>query len=1555
MFGSGTSGQVGAAGGRPAPVTRLLVRAVLCAIMTPSATATTYHVRKSGNDGNDGLTAGTAWLTVDQAANTMTAGDEVWVGAGVYDETVTPNNDGAPGTPISYRADTDGAMTGDAGTVEITESTGTTYVLNIGADDYHQFHSFRFTGGNIMIRWTGSVGGLLQDCEVEGAASHGIRVQSASDLTVVGTVVHGNGAQGLYANGASSVTISDSSFYDNGNIGIRGRTAGTTIDVRRTSIFNNTNRGIYLQDADYTVVNCLIYGNTSNGVQLLTGAPTLAMWHCTLDANGTDGLRVQAGTATVRNCIVTGNGDDGIDYDGGTIDHDWDLVWSNGTDYEGTAAAANDLSADPKFVGSGSYKLQSGSPAIDAGTDGSAQTTVDLESVARPDGAGWDVGCHEAVGGGLTINSRSVGTNGATLYSSGDASISSGSDIVTFGGGASLPATVIGLGDELTIGGETFYILSRDSATQVTVQTAATANHTAAAYTIQRAYTTLQSWEDDRGVGNFMADNKREVGVAYNDGPFTGGLDWNYVGAGDHNMVLTVAEGHRHDGTAGSGVMIDAGAFGGTDLIDISSSGQQFEWFEIANLPAGTDAIQTTDGVAGGYLFSHLLIHDDDASAGIRLMADGTVRNCIIYGSMDYPIRVAGTGSTVATIESCTIHGAGINGIHADGGGTPTTVTIRDTISVGSAGNDFDLRGTIAYFGYDMYSTYASFDPAVYQGNNQSPPADLEQLFKSVYPGGEDFHLEDEGHNALGAGIDLSADFTLDIDHEVRSGAWDLGADQCLPSVNYRSVGIDTNPIYATGTASVTAGQSTVTFSGAALPENIGIGDRLTMGGDTFHLLSRDSASSATIQTPSGNTHVNVAYSIDRAYNALQDWENGRQGNLVAEDRREVAVCYDDGDLTSRVTINGSTCDATRYMMITVAPGDRHSGAAGTGLTIDPGGTPGGDVIGVGDEYTVIEWLEITNFTDASGEGIEVYNGGANSVIRNVIVHDYDAAAAGIRFADPASVYNAIVYNGDRGIQLNNGCEGVTIDNCTVYGMSNRGVFENGGAVDVAVRNTIAVGNNIDFNLAGPISFFGNNMYAVTSGFNPAVYQGGNQAPPADLDDLFVTIAPGSENLHLEPGGHAALDAGLDNSSLFSADVDGQYRSGTWDIGADEANPTAGGALVKYRSIGTASGTLYSAGTASVTSGSSVVTFAGGADLPAGVGLGDKVRIGAESFHILSKDSTTQATVQETAASNHVAAAYAIERAYNTLQGWEDDRDGNLVGEGRREVGVCYNDGPFTDPVTISGSTTDATYYMMLTVADGQRHTGTDDTGAIVDACCFATSHDVGQSLILVEDEWTRIEWLQFARIEIGDYSAIEFAASPSGANGSVSNVMAYDCWFSGTMSGVLSAAPNTTVRNSIFRASGHNGVCLLTGGTGVIDNCTIFQCSQGVASGAGTTASIRNTIAVGSSNDDFQLWGSISYFGNNMFTSTTGFDPDAQDGGNQVAPADLDTLFLADALPYDLHLERADHDALNNGLDLSGEFNGDIDDQTRGAVWDLGADEASKSPRLLSWQETEP
>jgi hypothetical protein len=62
---------------------------------------------------------------------------------------------------------------------------------------------------------------------------------------------------------------------------------------------------------------------------------------------------------------------------------------------------------------------------------------------------------------------------------------------------------------------------------------------------------------------------------------------------------------------------------------------------------------------------------------------------------------------------------------------------------------------------------------------------------------------------------------------------------------------------------------------------------------------------------------------------------------------------------------------------------------------------------------------------------------------------------------------------------------------------------------------------------------------------------GGSSQTGRSAADQFVSITSGSENFHLKSGADA-INMGQNQSLLFSDDIDGQIRSGAWDIGADE-------------------------------------------------------------------------------------------------------------------------------------------------------------------------------------------------------------------------------------------------------------------------------------------------------------------------------------------------------------------------------------------------------------------
>lgn len=95
---------------------------------------------------------------------------------------------------------------------------------------------------------------------------------------------------------------------------------------------------------------------------------------------------------------------------------------------------------------------------------------------------------------------------------------------------------------------------------------------------------------------------------------------------------------------------------------------------------------------------------------------------------------------------------------------------------------------------------------------------------------------------------------------------------------------------------------------------------------------------------------------------------------------------------------------------------------------------------------------------------------------------------------------------------------------------------------------------------------------------------------------------------------------------------------------------------------------------------------------------------------------------------------------YTTLSAWEAALPASLVTADEQHTAVCYNDWPsgLNDPVTISGSTTDANRYIKVSVAAGHRHDGTTGhTG-------FYLKGDKGinDRFFKTAAAYTRLEWL---------------------------------------------------------------------------------------------------------------------------------------------------------------------------------------------------------------------
>jgi hypothetical protein len=85
----------------------------------------------------------------------------------------------------------------------------------------------------------------------------------------------------------------------------------------------------------------------------------------------------------------------------------------------------------------------------------------------------------------------------------------------------------------------------------------------------------------------------------------------------------------------------------------------------------------------------------------------------------------------------------------------------------------------------------------------------------------------------------------------------------------------------------------------------------------------------------------------------------------VTATSQPTAHCYnDDGLLTDKLTIDGSTVNASYYLKVSVPEGERHNGVAGSGFVMKATGlNSNNSAITISDDYTVIEYIEVSGYS----------------------------------------------------------------------------------------------------------------------------------------------------------------------------------------------------------------------------------------------------------------------------------------------------------------------------------------------------------------------------------------------------------------------------------------------------------------------------------------------------------------------------------------------------------------------------------------------------------------
>ena len=277
----------------------------------------------------------------------------------------------------------------------------------------------------------------LTDCTVRNFNEDGVHATFGEDdeINIAKCVFENCGRAAIYPNaevnasGSATITLTGSTFRNNART-IYAWYGVYPVAKERGSVVNATacymsanaeNLRVFRSPADWNFTNCVI----DNGRRLVetesppdgSGEPypgdrNFTFTHCTLVTNQSDtSMALQGGVGnatevfskvTLQNCILKNYS--GHAFNGppqGSVNADTCIIEVTGVIDAGDVdvTVTNQVVGDPLFVtdstgrDTGDFHLQAGSPAVDAGVD--AGVTVDFDGVARPSGAGFDLGAFE--------------------------------------------------------------------------------------------------------------------------------------------------------------------------------------------------------------------------------------------------------------------------------------------------------------------------------------------------------------------------------------------------------------------------------------------------------------------------------------------------------------------------------------------------------------------------------------------------------------------------------------------------------------------------------------------------------------------------------------------------------------------------------------------------------------------------------------------------------------------------------------------------------------------------------------------------------------------------------------------------------------------------------------------------------------------------------------------------------------------------------------------------------------------------------------------------------
>lgn len=263
----------------------------------------------------------------------------------------------------------------------------------------------------------------------------------------------------------------------------------------------------------------------------------------------------------------------------------------------------------------------------------------------------------------------------------------------------------------------------------------------------------------------------------------------------------------RHDGKWNTNkYRLETGT--GAATLKVNTSYTIIDGLQIRNSgTASTDNVVELYGYMQAFTIKNNIIKNGYRGIQYGMLANGSntyIYNNIIYGAYYTGIEFASSYTGSNFVYNNILYGNNTSSSDYGGGvNINSTVTLSNNILMGHP-TGMLKKDIISGGGPESYNI-SSDTSAAGTGSltsriattNTTPIAGFWVVFTNLTSGSEDFHLQNSSENdALNAGTDLSSVFKGDVDNGLRSGAWDIGADeygttQTLFTGNYESSTID--------------------------------------------------------------------------------------------------------------------------------------------------------------------------------------------------------------------------------------------------------------------------------------------------------------------------------------------------------------------------------------------------------------------------------------------------------------------------------------------------------------------------------------------------------------------------------------------------------------------------------------------------------------------------------------------------------------------------------------------------------------------------------------------